>query len=375
MNKFNFLLIGNILLIFIISSCGNQIINNPINKNSQEISSIHLNTQSIFNKRIEIQIYSSYGNEEEVFIKGRVLKEKKISPSSPDDSSLKNLWRTIQLLESDEIKNISLDINFNGKNIKTKTDKEGHFDLKIKDFGSIKPGYNKVTATLSPNQDKHYICNISTGLITIQLKNDTTFGIISDIDDTIQISNVTKKVNFIKNIFFGNYTTQQKVKGTPELYQILDKKSDGNIDGDIYYLSCSPVNLYPRIEGFLRFNNFPLGSIDLKKLGFREEDDSLFEQVKYKTKKIKTLLETYPNKKFLCFGDSGEKDPEIYKQIDKEFPGRILGIYINNVTNENKNSPRFQGTVLTNNTIEAGIDLFQKNLITNEDLEIIKQAS
>jgi phosphatidate phosphatase APP1 len=31
-------------------------------------------------------------------------------------------------------------------------------------------------------------------------------------------------------------------------------------------------------------------------------------------------------------GDSGQEDPEIYREIVKEYPGRVLGIFIRDVT-------------------------------------------
>ena len=50
-----------------------------------------------------------------------------------------------------------------------------------------------------------------------------------------------------------------------------------------------------------------------------------------------------PNRKFICIGDSTQKDPESYAEIYKKFPGWIHAIYIRKVTDapymEEKNKP------------------------------------
>jgi phosphatidate phosphatase APP1 len=41
-------------------------------------------------------------------------------------------------------------------------------------------------------------------------------------------------------------------------------------------------------------------------------------------------------------GDSGEKDPEIYGQVAREFPRQVRGIFIRDVTDENRASERYK---------------------------------
>ena len=51
----------------------------------------------------------------------------------------------------------------------------------------------------------------------------------------------------------------------------------------------------------------------------------------HKFKEIESILLTYPLLNFVLIGDSGQEDPVIYREIVKEFPGRILAIYIRDV--------------------------------------------
>ena len=67
---------------------------------------------------------------------------------------------------------------------------------------------------------------------------------------------------------------------------------------------------------------------------------------------ITTSLETYPKRRFILVGDSGEKDAEIYASIARKYPNRINKIYIHNVTGDKqrieaifKDLPRMQWLV------------------------------
>jgi len=43
------------------------------------------------------------------------------------------------------------------------------------------------------------------------------------------------------------------------------------------------------------------------------------------------ILDSFPDLPFVLIGDSGERDPEIYRDIVKEYPARIRAIYIRSI--------------------------------------------
>jgi phosphatidate phosphatase APP1 len=43
-------------------------------------------------------------------------------------------------------------------------------------------------------------------------------------------------------------------------------------------------------------------------------------------------MDLYPTLPFLLIGDSGQEDPEIYREIVSHYPSRVVAIYIRNVT-------------------------------------------
>ena len=52
----------------------------------------------------------------------------------------------------------------------------------------------------------------------------------------------------------------------------------------------------------------------------------------------------FPERTFTLIGDSGEKDPEVYKQIREEFPDQVREIKIRVVSDPNADGPeRLEG--------------------------------
>lgn len=150
-------------------------------------------------------------------------------------------------------------------------------------------------------------------------------SVISDIDDTIKISQVTDKVELLRNTFARPFAP---VPGMPECYRALAERG-----AKFHYVSASPWQLYAPLNLFRIDSQFPAGTYDMK--SFRAWDDSwqnlLADSALIKTPAIERLLKNNPQRKFLLIGDSGESDPEIYGDIARQFPTQILGIAIRTV--------------------------------------------
>lgn len=323
-------------------------------------------------KRLEIRLFRSYGNEQFVHLKARVMKPENQRPENPDDSSLINFWRNLTSLSVKEAAGIQVDFTINNKTLRLTSDKEGMLQATAEAFAPLAPGFQTVTAKLAPGQ--HVTGSVSSEKVVIQASSDTSLGVISDIDDTIKISNVTSKWKALRRLLFSNSYTSEPIPGTSALFQRLEQSIDGQIDGDIGYVSGSPINISPAIYRFMDHRMFPVGAIELKKWGFGNGDDSPTEQINYKLSRLRQIMTTYPKKSFLFFGDSGEKDPEIYRQITQEFPTRVKAIFINNVTQGKPTDPRFQGVNLTNNAVDAALILQQQGVLSAADVDYVRQA-
>ncbi|MDH3701229.1 MAG: App1 family protein [Alphaproteobacteria bacterium] len=161
-------------------------------------------------------------------------------------------------------------------------------------------------------------------------------SVISDIDDTIKISNVTDKEALLANTFLKPF---EATPGTPAAYRRL--AATGAV---FHYVSSSPWQLYPSLRAFMDASGFPVGSFHLK--DFRVKDSTFFNMFTSSTKSkppvIEALLAAYPNRLFILIGDSGEQDPEIYGAIARRHPDRIRHIYIRTVTPETARDARYR---------------------------------
>ncbi len=187
-------------------------------------------------------------------------------------------------------------------------------------------------------------------------------SVISDIDDTIKISNVLDKQQLMKNTFTKEFTA---VPGMADTYQVWKKQGVM-----FHYVSSSPWQLYPALSSFMQSSSFPQGSMHLKLVRFK--DESLFnlfatpEEGKIPT--ITKLLKDYPQRKFILVGDSGEKDPAIYAQIARQYPDRIIKIYIRDIRHDSSALAKiFSG--LPDNKWQAFIDANEIKLSLNRQIK------
>ncbi|THV84492.1 hypothetical protein D6D29_03105 [Aureobasidium pullulans] len=164
------------------------------------------------------------------------------------------------------------------------------------------------------------------------LAEPSGWGVISDIDDTIKITGTLSPVAVLKSTFID---TPTPVAGMPELYTDLVKLL---ADPIFFYLSGSPYNLYPFLRSF-RKEHFPDGTMILRDASWQNLGgliSSLSVDVKtYKVDRLEKMHTWFPDRQFICIGDSTQKDPESYGEIARRHPGWIKAIYIRRVADEN----------------------------------------
>lgn len=148
-------------------------------------------------------------------------------------------------------------------------------------------------------------------------------SVISDIDDTIKISNVRDEKELLRNTFLRPF---EPVPDMSELYTTWAAEHGAVF----HYVSGSPWQLYPALADFLLEAGFPLGSFHLKSIRMRDRTffDLFASQDEYKRPIIESILDRFPGRRFILVGDSGEEDPEIYAAIAKEYRDRIIHVFI-----------------------------------------------
>lgn len=290
---------------------------------------------------LQIIAFQTYGTSNHLYLRGRALEDENINLEAK--GVLKLLFNALKRFETDEIKHTELIIKMGGdKLFYAKTDKHGYFllDEKVESITNYanEEGWVKFEFSFQEEHLKRRIQsnNKFPGEMLIPSKG-ASFGVISDIDDTILHTGLTSilKWRVIINTFFTSARKRLPLKGAPEFYHELHRGKSGNDSNPIFYVSHSPWNLYRYIKYFLKMNNFPKGPIVL-----RNFPSPFSKKVKYekpqKQKEIVNLLKTYPNLKFILIGDSGEHDPDIYLEIAETYPDRILAIYLRSVNHKKK---------------------------------------
>ena len=106
-------------------------------------------------------------------------------------------------------------------------------------------------------------------------------GLISDIDDTILISEVTQKRRLLANTFLKNAKQRQAVPGMASLYTRLMAQNAEPASAPLFYLSASPRQLQDAISEFLGHNAFPPGVLLTKRVSNDFSGDPLLDQLSY----------------------------------------------------------------------------------------------
>ncbi|MEX2025866.1 MAG: App1 family protein, partial [Pirellulaceae bacterium] len=170
---------------------------------------------------------------------------------------------------------------------------------------------------------------------TVHLIPPQGVSIISDIDDTLKHSDVASRHTLLANTFLHEY---QPIAGMAEQFQ---RWADAG--AAFHYVSSSPWQLYRHLSSHLAEEGFPEGTFHLR--AFRLRDHLLRRLLLLrrsgKAAVIKGILRTFPRRKFVLVGDSGEADPEIYASLGRRFPQQVARILIREVDVPQNNPTRF----------------------------------
>jgi hypothetical protein len=171
---------------------------------------------------------------------------------------------------------------------------------------------------------------------SVQMIGPTGFSVISDIDDTIKISDVADRKALLRNTFLHEF---QPVPGMAERYARWAESG-----ASFHYVSASPWQLYGPLSSFLQSNGFPRGSFHLR--FFRWKDSTAFNLLEapeaFKLQAIEAIAIRLPRRQFILVGDSGEQDPEVYGTLARKHPRQVLRIFIRDVTEQSADQPRYQ---------------------------------
>ena len=282
---------------------------------------------------LEILAYYGYGNSVRAHVHGRVLEVRNVSVSTDSDSSFRNLLNTYRRAEADPIPFARVKIEYADTVSSMTADDEGFFSGWI---DLAKPlvtndEWNKYKITLIAPMNPGGSTVDGTGEVLVPPK-EARFGVISDIDDTVIQSRVSNFLQAARTVMLGNARTRLPFPGVAAFYRALRDGATGDEKNPIYYVSSSPWNIFDVIAEFMEIQKIPRGPLLLRDWDIGWGLLSSSRHLEHKAAPIRDIMKLSPEMKFILIGDSGQHDPEIYRQIVAEFPERVKAIYIRDVT-------------------------------------------
>lgn len=329
-------------------------------------------------KSLLIIPFEGFGNEKEILLVGRVIRDNRIGESNPEDSVWRNISRMRRRFMSVVIPGVQVKAEFLDEEYVVKTDEEGYFEFKIHPKKHIQTParWQQINLTLIDQVIRNQGEVTAIGYVFLPV-GTIDYGIISDVDDTIIPTGAMRMTEMLKTTFAKNAHTRVPFPGVAAFYKALQKGTDGVESNPFFYVSSSPWNLYDFLYELLQIHHIPKGPLMLRDIGLSRTELISGSHSEHKLAQIRQILSTYSHLPFILIGDSGQEDPAIYLQVVKEFPGRILMVFIRDVHASRHASVKLISEelnelgvkmLLVKNTLEASHYAIGKGWILEEDL-------
>ena len=304
--------------------------------------------------------YRGYGTSGRVLILGRVLQNEGLVAPDPTHSRMRNLFSMLKRLESDPLPHARVWARWPGCSQELVADDEGFIREWLKIDTRDRSGWESVQLELANGPP-----GVSSAPFLVPATT-ASYGVISDMDDTVIQSHVTDFIRAAGMVLLENARTRLPFPGVAAFYTALVQGRSGTADNPVFYVSSSPWNLYDVIAEFLEAQQIPAGPMLLRDWDL---GPSLLRNASYKSGVIREILATYPRMPFVLIGDSGQEDPEIYAEVVSTHPGRILAVYIRNVRQHPENSTAIRD--LTERIARAGSTL----VLADDTLTVARHAA
>ena len=210
-------------------------------------------------------------------------------------------------------------IVLNGEPVLVAADRGGYVDVRVRNPG-LPPGWHTIEVRGIGG---------STGHVEVQIiDSEETFGIVSDIDDTILSTWLPRPLLAAWNSFFLTEQARQAVPGMARFYQQLLAEHPG---APVIYVSTGAWNTYPMVSRFLTRHGVPKGAMLLTDWGptntgwFRKGPD-------HKRTCLRELARDLPRISWVLVGDDGQHDPDLYAEFATLQPEHVRARAIRQLT-------------------------------------------
>lgn len=251
-----------------------------------------------------VVLWPSLGTTTSVTVSGRAM-------SAPPAQGNTTLSKNLRRLTAPSQEDARVEVRFAGASRVVTSGTDGAFSATFEARETpFAPGLQRVEARAAGGPVTFAVVNV--------LPADAPFFVVSDFDDTVAITNVRSTRGLFTAALLQDEASQPPVPGMAGLYGCFAQRASTPLG--IAVVSGSPLQYATRIATFLARHRFPHAGLYLRDLG-----PSTLRG--YKQPIIRALMKQIPLPVILV-GDSGEHDPEVYREIATEFPGRVKAIYI-----------------------------------------------
>jgi phosphatidate phosphatase APP1 len=284
------------------------------------------------NKSVSVKVYHGYGHAHNLVVYGHVFKRKAKIRQVYSNNLFVNIIHLLRLFILKPYAFVEVRLQFFDQTIYNKTEVDGFFKFEWKAQHDVPAGWHEVKVEAI---DQHgSVLNIGEGRVYVP--HITQYAFISDVDDTVMVSHSATIGRRLRELFIKNPRTRKTFSDTASHYQQLAlSHTEANQPNPFFYVSSSEWNLYDYLVETFRFNKLPEGAFllntlkrwkDLIKTGKTGHEGKLL--------RVMRILDTFPNQKFVFFGDNSQQDPEIYSSIVEKYPQNIEAVYIRNIRPE-----------------------------------------
>lgn len=328
-----------------------------------------------------IEAFRGYGSSQQLFLMGRVFHQPGFGAGLREDRLRRDLIDLLRRLLRKPVVNAKVRVCYKDAEQIVHTDRHGYFRVNM-------------TLSTMPSDVLWHSMNLSL-IDPVDERATTTgefftpastarYGVISDIDDTVVYTGVASTARMMWRLFTQGAESRMVFPGVSALYQAFYDGDSGHQGNPMLYVSRAPWSIYQVLVEFFRIHRIPVGPIlVLREWGLKRGSLLPRRAKDHKLTVIRQMLGIYKELPFVLIGDSGQRDPEVYTRILREHPGRIIGIYIRDVSND---AGREQSiATLAREVKAAGSDLMlasdsvvmaqhavQQGLISADALETVK---
>ena len=272
--------------------------------------------------RGEVVSFTGYGSTAQARILARVLLTKNPEQAAADAAAsdielyhamhVRRGWRSFL---STPATNAPVTITFGERTLQTRTDRAGLVDVTVTGHG-LPAGWQSARIATAGSPEVEAAVRITA--------DDVTFGIVSDIDDTVIKTMLPRPMIAAWNTFVRHEGTRKAVPGMATMYRELLQANPG---APIVYLSTGAWNTVPQLTRFLRDKGYPSGPLLMTDWGptntgwFRSGQD-------HKRAALHRLARELPAVEWVLVGDDGQHDPAIYGEFAEQRPEKVRAIAI-----------------------------------------------